>query len=243
MSAAASLGRWPSPGVGLAGAPGSSPSGAPARLGISLPPVALERGIEDHIAASARALEALSGHTAVLARWAAVLAERLMAGGRLLVAGNGGSAAEAQHLTAELVGRYDGDRAAFSAIALHADSSSVTAIGNDYGYAEVFARQVRAHARPGDILLLLSTSGASANLLEAARAARDAGALSWALTGPAPNPLGSAVDEVLALEARNCHVQESQLVAIHALCEGFDACVRAAEASLGASLADQEEDA
>ena len=248
MSAPASLGPlgpWPSRPAGLAAARGSTRSVAPARPATSLPPVGLgpglEQRIEEHVEASARSLQLLRGHSAILARWSAVLAERLMAGARLLVAGNGGSAAEAQHLTAELVGRYDGDRAAFSAIALHADTSSVTAIGNDYGYAEVFARQVRAHARPGDILLLLSTSGASANLLAAARAAKDCGALSWALTGPAPNPLGSAVDEVLALEARSCHVQESQLVAIHALCEGFDACVRAAEGEAREPAEDAEE--
>ena len=255
MSAPASLGPlgpWASRPAGLVAAPGSTRSAAPVRPATSLPRAVFEQGLDhgieegiaEHIEASARSLEDLRGHSAVLARWSAVLAERLMTGSRLLVAGNGGSAAEAQHLTAELVGRYDGERAAFSAIALHADTSSVTAIGNDYGFTEVFARQVRAHARPGDILLLLSTSGASANLLEAARAARESGALSWALTGPAPNPLGSAVDEVLALEARSCHVQESQLVAIHALCEGFDACVRAAAPPAGERVdarADAEE--
>ena len=240
MSAAASLGPWPPRPAGLAAAPEPSPSGARARVATSLRPVARggERGGGEPHAAAARGGEVGREHSALLARWAAVLAERLGQGSRLLVAGNGGSAAEAQHLTAELVGRYDGERTPFSAIALHADTSSVTAIGNDYGYAEVFARQVRAHARPGDIVMLLSTSGASANLLAAARAARECGALSWALTGPAPNPLGSAVDEVLALEARNCHVQESQLVAIHALCEGFDACVRAAVPPVAGAASD-----
>ncbi|CAM5680972.1 D-sedoheptulose 7-phosphate isomerase OS=Streptomyces griseomycini OX=66895 GN=FHS37_002862 PE=4 SV=1 [Streptomyces griseomycini] len=104
-------------------------------------------------------------------------------GGRLLAAGNGGSAAQAQHLTAEIVGRYRDDRPPFSAIALHADTSSTTAIANDYGVDEVFARQVRAHGREGDVLMLLSTTGASANLLSAADAARAAGVRVWALTG------------------------------------------------------------
>ena len=92
-------------------------------------------------------------------------------GQRLLAAGNGGSAAEAQHLTAELVGRFDGERVPFSAISLHAETSAVTAIANDYGYDDVFARQVRAHGRSGDVLMLLSTSGKSPNLLRAAEAA------------------------------------------------------------------------
>ncbi len=106
-----------------------------------------------------------------LAAWGVELAQRLLRGQRLLAAGNGGSAAEAQHLTAELVGRFDGERVPFSAISLHAETSAVTAIANDYGYDEVFARQVRAHGRSGDVLMLLSTSGQSPNLLRAAEAA------------------------------------------------------------------------
>ena len=97
------------------------------------------------------------------------LAELLPAGGRILVAGNGGSAAEAQHLTAELVGRMRDDRTPFSALALSAETSSLTAIANDYGYDEAFARQVRAHGRTGDVLLTLSTSGRSRSVIDAAR--------------------------------------------------------------------------
>lgn len=195
-----------------------------ARAG-SDPTAALARTVAAHIAESMVALEVLERHSLVLARWGHDLAHRLSQGGRLLVAGNGGSAAEAQHLTAELVGRYDGERAPFSAIALHGDTSAMTAIGNDYGYDEVFARQIRAHAREGDVVVLLSTSGKSPNLLCAAAAAREVGAVSWAMTGPGPNPLSSAVDEAVLLDGRNCHVQESQLVAIHALCVCFDACI------------------
>nr|WP_233441990.1 SIS domain-containing protein [Lentzea atacamensis] len=161
-------------------------------------------------------------------RWGALLAGLLTDGGRLLAAGNGGSAAEAQHLTAELVGRYRHDRAAFSALALCAETSSVTAIANDYGYDQVFARQVTAHARPGDIVVLLSTSGRSPNLLEAAHAGRLAGATVWALTGPLPNPLASLADDTLALPGDPCHVQEAQLVVVHALCEAFEAALPSA---------------
>ena len=146
-----------------------------------------------HVDRLGQALPALRAAAPTLARWGEDLGHRLVAGGRLLAAGNGGSAAEAQHLTAELVGRFDRDRRALSAIALHADTSSLSAIGNDYGFAQVFARQVRAHARPGDVVVLFSTSGRSPNLVEAASAAAALGATSWALTGPGPNPLAHAV--------------------------------------------------
>ncbi|MFE9448085.1 SIS domain-containing protein [Streptomyces sp. NPDC006739] len=159
----------------------------------------------------------------VLRRWGTGLADRLGTGARLLVAGNGGSAAQAQHLTAELVGRYRDDRPPFSALALHADTSSTTAIANDYGVQEIFARQVAAHGRAGDVLMLLSTSGASANLLVAANRARRLGLTVWALTGPAPNPLAGAGDEALCVDAATAAtVQELHLVAVHMLCESFD---------------------
>lgn len=162
----------------------------------------------------------------VVRRWGTSLAARLGAGSRLLVAGNGGSAAQAQHLTAELVGRYRDDRPAFSALALHADTSSTTAIANDYGVREIFARQVAAHGRAGDVLVLLSTSGASANLLVAADQAHRLGMTVWALTGPAPNPLAAAADESLCVDAAtSATVQELHLVTVHMLCEAFDEAV------------------
>lgn len=173
-------------------------------------------------------------------RWGRELLRALSDGGRLLAVGNGGSAAQAQHLTAELVGRYRDERAPFSAHALHADTSSTTAIANDYGVDEVFARQVRAHGRAGDVLMLLSTSGASANLLSAARAAHRSGLRVWALTGPAPNPLAAAGDEALcvpagaggtggAVPAGTATVQELHLVAVHMLCTAFDGALAEAE--------------
>ncbi|GAA4023851.1 SIS domain-containing protein [Allokutzneria multivorans] len=170
-------------------------------------------------------LSSLRKQSSTLSRWGRVLADRLSAGARLLVAGNGGSAAEAQHLTAELVGRFQDDRRPFSALALHAETSSMTAIGNDYGYDQVFARQVTAHARPGDVLLLLSTSGKSPNLLRASGAGREAGAVVWALTGAAPNPLHDAVDDAVALPGSTSSVQEAQLVAVHVLCVAFEAAL------------------
>ena len=181
---------------------------------------------DDHVAALLPVIEALRAEVPRLASWGEQLADRLLGVARLLAAGNGGSAAEAQHLTAEFVGRFDGDRRAFSAICLHGDSSAVTAIANDYGFAEVFARQVTAHARPGDVLVLLSTSGTSENLVRAAQAGREAGATVWAMTGPGPNPLTDAADDALVLPGVGASVQEAQLVAVHALCRVFDAIVR-----------------
>ncbi|HSA49740.1 MAG TPA: SIS domain-containing protein, partial [Yinghuangia sp.] len=152
----------------------------------------------------------------------------LRAGARLLVAGNGGSAAEAQHLTAELVGRYRDERQPLSALALHAETSSVTAIVNDYGPDEVFARQIEAHGRSGDTVLLLSTSGTSANVLAAARRAHALDLRVWALTGRAPNPLAGLADDALCVAARSTStVQEVHLMAVHLLCEGIDATLRA----------------
>ncbi|MFI7677533.1 SIS domain-containing protein [Actinophytocola sp. NPDC049390] len=181
----------------------------------------------DRLAEVERVVGVLRAETPRVTRWGELLAERLGAGCRLLAAGNGGSAAEAQHLTAELVGRFEEDRPAFSAIALHADTSSLTAIGNDYGYADVFARQVQAHARPGDVLVLLSTSGRSENLLRAADTGRDQGATVLAMTGPAPNPLSERADDVLAVPGCTATVQEAHLMSVHLVCAAFEAAVRA----------------
>lgn len=181
-----------------------------------------------HLEAIRRALHEFEDDAWRLQEWGIRLAAALTAGQRLLVAGNGGSAAEAQHLAAELVGRLDGERAPLPALALHAETSSLTAIANDYGYAEVFARQVRAHGRPGDIVLSLSTSGASPNLLAAARAAREIGALAWALTGSLPNPLAGLCDEVVAMPSDNPQtVQEMHLMCVHLLCRHVDLALAA----------------
>jgi D-sedoheptulose 7-phosphate isomerase len=179
-----------------------------------------------HLAALRDCLEALSADACRVAGWGSQLADVLGSGGRLLVAGNGGSAAQAQHLTAELVGRYCGDRPGFSAICLTAETSSLTAIANDYGFEELFARQVLAHGRPGDVLLCLSTSGASPNLIAAADAGRAAGLTVWALTGSAPNRLAERSNDSVQVEALStATVQEAHLVLVHLLCEAFDAAI------------------
>lgn len=182
-----------------------------------------EAVLERHLASLAQALPPYRRSGDLLARWGEELAWTLARGGRLLVAGNGGSAAEAQHLTAELVGKLRDDREPLSAIALHAETSTLTAIGNDYGFDEVFARQVRAHGRRDDILLLMSTSGNSSNLLTAAHAGRQAGLRCWAFTGPAPNSLADACHDTLAVPSPDSQVvQELHLVSVHVLCEHID---------------------
>jgi D-sedoheptulose 7-phosphate isomerase len=204
-------------------------------LGSQGHPVASACGAGDELAALlaahvdrlARALPALRAAAPTLARWGEDLGRRLVAGHRLLAAGNGGSAAEAQHLTAELVGRFDRDRRALSAIALHADTSTFSAVGNDYGFAQVYARQVRAHARAGDVVVLFSTSGRSPNLVEAAAAATAVGATSWALTGPGPNPLARACTDAVCLPGDTASVQEMHLAALHMLCRAVEEVVAA----------------
>ena len=182
----------------------------------------------DHVASLTAALAGLGRHVDTLDRWGRLLAEVLTSRGRLLAAGNGGSAAQAQHLTAELVGRYRADRPPFSAICLTAETSSLTAIANDYPADELFARQVEAHGRPGDVLVLLSTSGRSPNAVAAARRARECGITVLAMTGPAPNPLAAVADDVVAIDSPwTATVQECHLVALHLLCAAFDAAVLA----------------
>jgi D-sedoheptulose 7-phosphate isomerase len=177
----------------------------------------------DHLLALAEAVARNSDAAETVQRWGADLAVVLDGGGRLLACGNGGSAAEAQHLTGELVGRFRHDRRPYAGIALHADTSAGTAILNDYGADELYARQVLAHGRPGDVLVALSTSGSSSNVLAAAKAARELDVTVWALTGPAPNPLAAIADDAVCVDAAStATVQEIHLSLVHALCLSFD---------------------
>ena len=185
---------------------------------------------QEHVTSLTAALDSVTAQLDALDGWGRLLAGVLCGPGRgrLLAAGNGGSAAQAQHLTAELVGRYRADRPPFSAICLTAETSSLTAIANDYPADELFARQVEAHGRSGDVLVLLSTSGRSPNAVAAARRARDCGITVLALTGPAPNPLAAAADEAVCIDsAWTATVQECHLVALHLVCAAFDEAVLA----------------
>jgi glycosyltransferase involved in cell wall biosynthesis/phosphoheptose isomerase len=182
--------------------------------------------LEEHVVELDAGLRSLTRQSEMVRAWGERLATILVGGGRLLAVGNGGSAAEAQHLTAELVGRWCTDRRPFSGLALCSETSSLTAILNDFGPDEVFARQVEAHGRPGDVLVLLSTSGSSSNVLHAAKRGSDLGLHVWAMTGPAPNPLAMLADEALVVDAPStAAVQEMQLVAIHAVCAALDAAL------------------
>ncbi len=188
-----------------------------------------ECNAERHWSRLGTAMERLRVEAPRVQRWGERLARTLADGGRLLACGNGGSAAEAQHLTGELVGRFRSDRPPFSAIALHADTSAATAILNDYGEHEYFARQVRAHGRPGDVLIAMSTSGASHNVVNAAKVALQEGLTVWGMTGPAPNHLATLADEAIAVRAEStATVQEAHLAIVHALCAAFDDALDAA---------------
>jgi type III pantothenate kinase len=184
--------------------------------------------LRSHAAELEEGMDSLLDQHALIGQWGQQLATSLAGGARLLAAGNGGSAAEAQHLTAELVGRFLGERRPLSAVSLCAESSSVTAILNDYGPDEVFARQVEAHGRPGDILVLLSTSGTSSNVVHAAKRGREIGLHVWALTGPGPNPLAALADQALTICAGStAAVQEVHLAAVHGMCAALDHTLRA----------------
>lgn len=188
--------------------------------------------IEAHFDALRDAVRGSASEATRLRDWGRQLAAALSGGGRLLACGNGGSAAEAQHLTAELVGRFREERIPLSAIALHADTSALTAITNDYGDEEMFARGVRAHGRPGDVLVALSTSGASRNVIAAVKAAHDVGMVTWALTGRAPNELATMCREAICVDAAStATVQEIHLMLVHGLCLALDDVLLRREAS------------
>lgn len=165
------------------------------------------------------ALDRLHDRAGALAAVATRLVETLRAGGKVLVAGNGGSAAEAQHFAAELVGRFQRERQPYAVLALTADTAILTAVANDYGYQEVFARQVGALGCPGDVLLAFSTSGESENLVRAAEVAHGRGLIVVAVTGERPSRLGQSADLALRLPAtETALVQELHMVATHLLC-------------------------
>ncbi len=151
---------------------------------------------------------------------AAAIRDALSAGGKLLIFGNGGSAADAQHMAAELMGRFERERAALAAVALTTDTSILSAIGNDYGFDGVFARQVEGLGRRGDVALGISTSGGSANILAALEAARSRGLKTIALTGRDGGAVGRAADiHVNVPDESTARVQEVHTTLIHALCD------------------------
>jgi D-sedoheptulose 7-phosphate isomerase len=160
--------------------------------------------------------------TAFVAATAAIgsqIARSLKAGGKVLLAGNGGSAADAQHIAAEFVGRFVNDRAPLAAIALTTDTSALTAIGNDYGFDHIFERQVRALGRKGDVFVGISTSGRSPNIVAALKAARELGLITVGLTRTAQAPMHALCDTVLAVPSdETALIQQLHITALHAVC-------------------------
>ena len=181
---------------------------------------AIRRGLAHRREALDAAYAALAGRADAVANVAACLVATLRAGGKVLVAGNGGGAAEAQHFAAELVGRFKRERAPYAVLALTCDSAILTAVANDYGYAEVFARQVRALGVAGDVLLAFSTSGESENLVRAAAVAHEGRLRVLAVTGARPNRLARAADLSLRVHAAETDViQELHMGLTHLLCD------------------------
>lgn len=157
---------------------------------------------------------------AAIAAAASLVAETFARGGKLLLFGNGGSAADAQHLAGELTGRFRRERDALPAIALTANTSDLTAIGNDYAFDRVFSRLVAAYGREGDAVLAISTSGNSPNVLEAVREARHRGLRSIGLTGRGGGKLAPAVDVAIVVPSADTQrIQESHIAVGHVLCE------------------------
>lgn len=177
----------------------------------------------DSIATKQRVADSLAPHIAAAAR---AMAECLKSGGKILSCGNGGSAADAQHFAAELVGRFEREREELAAIALTTDSSIMTAIANDYSFDEIFAKQVRALGKPGDILFAISTSGNSKNVVAAIEAAHKKGLRIIGMTGRSGGKIGDMTrtqDVLLNVDApATARIQEVHLLALHCLCDAID---------------------
>jgi D-sedoheptulose 7-phosphate isomerase len=181
----------------------------------------LARSLKEHLKAIEALLDSRLGDIDAAGR---LIWEALKAGNKILLCGNGGSAADAQHIAAELVGRYEQQRRAFPAISLTTDTSALTALGNDYGYEAVFARQVEALGVSGDVLIAISTSGKSSSVVKAADQARALGCKTIALTGCSGEPLASHCDLAVVVPSdRTSRVQEAHITIGHLWCEMVDA--------------------
>jgi D-sedoheptulose 7-phosphate isomerase len=178
-------------------------------------------------------LDALEAMAAPIAGAIEAMTRCLLDGGKILSCGNGGSAGDAQDFAAKLVGRFEAERQELAALALTTDSSILTAVANDYSFSQVFARQVRALGHPGDLLLAISTSGNSANVLEAIKAAHEHDMRVIALTGRGGGSVGELLieDDIhLCVPAeRTARIQECHLLTIHCLCDGIDALLLGVE--------------
>ena len=190
----------------------------------------IEAAIMRHRADLDRDFPLFEAQAGIIAQIATALVTALRGDHTVLLAGNGGSAAEAQHFSAELVGRYKRERRPYAAIALSTDTSIITAIGNDYSYDQIFERQVQALGRPGDVLLALSTRGESRNLVRAAEAARQQDVTVVAVTGPGESTLGGMADRALRTPgADTATVQELHMIFTHLVCDLVEAELVAGE--------------
>ncbi len=180
----------------------------------------------EHFRESLAVKEASAALAPAIAAAGSRMARSLSGGGKILSCGNGGSAADAQHFSSELLNRFERERPAMPAVALTTDSSTLTSIGNDYDYAEIFAKQIRALGRPGDVLLAISTSGNSENVRRAVGAARERDVAVVALTGrdggTIAAELGDSDIELRVPADRTCRIQEVHLLIIHCLCDAID---------------------
>jgi len=180
--------------------------------------------LEKSIAETVRTFESLKSVSAEIARAGELIAATLRAGGKLLICGNGGSAAEAQHFSTELVGRYFKNRRSLPAIALSADGSLATCIGNDYGFEFVFSRQIEGLAKPGDLVIVITSSGDSGNILAALKTASALGVKSIALLGRAGGKAkGLATVDVIVPGDSGRTAQEAHLFLVHHFCDAIDA--------------------
>jgi D-sedoheptulose 7-phosphate isomerase len=178
---------------------------------------------EKSLADTVRTLESLAGIRGAVDAAGELILGTLRGGGKLLVCGNGGSAAEAAHFATELVGRYDGRRRSLPAIALSSDGSLVSCIGNDFGFDQVFARQIAGLARPGDLVVAITSSGNSPNIVAALKEAKALKVKSLAFLGKGGgNAKGLATCELVVPGARGASAQESHLFLIHYFCELID---------------------
>jgi D-sedoheptulose 7-phosphate isomerase len=184
----------------------------------------IEKAFDEHLAVVDLSRRAM---LPVLDRVLQIARTSLAAGGKLMICGNGGSAADAQHFAAECVGRYEHERGPIAAVALTTDTSTLTAVANDFGYEHAFSRQIAALARPGDVLFAISTSGNSPSVLRAAEQARSLQCHVVAFTGQGGGKLGPLADTLVAVPStRVSRIQEVHELCLHALAEALEAAVR-----------------
>jgi D-sedoheptulose 7-phosphate isomerase len=183
------------------------------------PALVFGKAIEEHL----EVVRQVAAQQSLLEAIARSMSTALLAGGKILWCGNGGSAADSQHLAAEIVGRFRRERRGLPSVALTVDTSVLTAVGNDYGYEQVFSRQVEALGNPGDVLVGISTSGNSGNVVRAMELARAQGLVTVAFTGAGGGKMASLADHLFAVPARDtARIQEAHILAGHMLCDWIE---------------------